>query len=74
MWNLRKVKNKEYMKYFYKDTYKILQNNKYVYNRLNKFETKFLKYLRNYGEKEALDFFLYCKNPNLKISLIPIYN
>ena len=79
LWNLRRVKNKkEYIKYLYKDTYIILQNNIYDLNRLRRFEKKFFFYLRDYGEKAALDFLLYRKNykkPNPKISIIiPIYN
>ena len=79
MWNLRRVENKkDYMKYLYKDTYKILQNDNYFHNRLTKFENIFFNHLRDYGEKVAFEFFLYGKNykkPNPKISIIiPIYN
>ena len=78
LWNLRRVKNKKrYMKYFYRDTFKILQNNNYIHRRLTNFENKFFSYLKNHGEEAAFEYFLYRKNhkTNPKISIIiPVYN
>ena len=79
LWNLRRVKNKKkYMKYFYRDTYKILQNNIYYHNRLTNFEKKFFSYLKNQGEQVAFDYYIYRKikkksNPKISI-IIPVYN
>ena len=78
IWNLKRVNKKsDYIKIFYKDTYNILKNNNYFEERMKKFEIKFLNYLRDFGEKIALDFFLsqkyYIKNPKISI-IIPIYN
>ena len=78
IWNLKRVNKKsEYIKIFYKDTYNILKNNNYFEDRMKKFEIKFLNYLRDFGEKIALDYFLFQKNylkiPKISI-IIPIYN
>ena len=79
MWNLKRVKEKkQYMKYFYNATYKIIQKNNYIHNHLTLFDKKFFYHLKHYGEKVGLDYFLYRKNykkQNPQISIIiPIYN
>ena len=79
MQNLKRVKEKkQYMKYFYNATYKIIQKNNYIHNHLTLFDKKFFYHLKHYGEKVGLDFFLYRNNDkkqNPKISIIiPIYN
>ena len=42
MWNLKRVKEKkQYMKYFYNATYKIIQNNNYIHNHLTLYDKNF---------------------------------
>ena len=84
LWNLgRIVKKKEYIKIFYQDTYKIFKDDNFFHHIFNSFENKFFNYLKEYGEKIALDFFINknyflkkrkkSKFPKVSV-IIPVYN
>ena len=77
LWNLNRVEEKkQYNKIIYKEIYEILKNNNYLQEFFNKFEIKFLNYLKNYGEEYTSDIFFFSPNEtNPKISvIIPVYN
>ena len=57
--NLYRIdKKEEYIKYFHKGIFKILKNDNYFHKQFNNFENEFLLYLKEFGEKIALDFYL----------------
>ena len=84
LWNLYRIEKKEeYIGIFHKGIYKILKNDNFIHKQISEFENKFLIYLKEFGEKIAIDFYLK-KTDNLKkieksefpkVSIIiPIYN
>jgi len=77
-WNLKRVQKKEYFKFFYKDIYNIIKNEKYLQYKFNDYELRLFNYSLNYGEEITSDIFMNTINYNNthpKISvIIPIYN
>ena len=84
LWNLYRIdKKEEYIKYFHKGIFKILKSDNYFHKQFNDFDNEFLLYLKEFGEKIALDFYLnkiyYPKNieklkfPKVSV-IVPIYN
>ena len=84
LWNLERIENKnEYINFFYQEIFKILKNGNYFLNKFNNYQKKFFNYLKEYGEKIALHFYLnkryYLKKqkkskfPKVSV-IIPIYN
>ena len=84
LWNLWRIEKKEkYIRFFHQGINKILKDDNYFHKQFNSFENKFLIYLKEFGEKIALDFYLnkfyYLNNikkskfPKVSI-IIPIYN
>ena len=78
-WNLKRNENKgEYFKYFYKDVFEILKNQKFLYSKFKNYELRLFNYLINYSEKIGADIFLNSLqyneiNPAISI-IIPIFN
>ena len=78
-WNLKRNENKEeYFKYFYKDVFGILKNQKFLHSKFKKYEIRLFNYLIIYGKKIGSDIFLNCLqyneiNPKISI-IIPIFN
>ncbi len=78
IWNLNRIKNKEYFKIFYKDICNILIKGNYLQYKFNNYELRLFNYSINYGEEIASDIFFNTINYNItypKISIIiPFYN
>ena len=77
-WNLKRIKNKEYFKFFYKDIYNILKKGNYLKYKFNNYDLRIFNYSLDYGEEIASEIFINTINYNItypKISIIiPFYN
>ena len=78
LWNLNRIKIKEYFKFFYKDVYNILKNGNYIKSKFNNYELRLFNYSINYGEEIASDIFFNTINYNISYPtisiIIPFYN